>query len=658
MSELKQYLATPSFCENSFTIEINTVLDNFFGKVSGALGSATDFIGEIRETAGLITDITQGLAGQMTLFLEDSLVGFIDTGLAAVKSFFFGIYKANPLLALMQTKAFNGAALKPIQRLFNTFECLGGTIANSLFKTIEDMLVNAVKKGIVNPVACALEDFVGGLTNQITSTINSALDSVLAPINKLFGLIPNFGAFNIGKQLSKFNDAFRIAGNVLKCIQPGKAGGGKCPPAKVYTLNIGPVKPKSEQEQKTIFENAFSKGQKAVSGVNDRLSKFEQNIGTWGIFGSEDGEARDPIECNTGNVFECGPPRIEFFGGDGEGAAGDVILGNFIENFVEEIQDVDGINRELNSPFFRLEEPIEGKRVLDTLSYYTGSIIGVNITYPGRGYTEEPIVSLVDNCDQGYGAFGRATIDKDPNSPTFGQVTGVIITSQGENYPVGERLEAYVQEIIVENGGVNYTEDDTIEDFEICGLDENGTITKVCVNDKAYTKLPDLKVKTVTGTGAILKAVMTSKPRQTGVINVIDCITPRGNIVGYVNGKPYNGPFHIHPTTGVKMVGSAHTTSAHSTIYNTPQDSLGSVGASSGTNVGSTQAKLSSIQQLVQESETQQSTNNMNTYTDPVDEASNDTPPPSSPPPSSPPPSAPPSSPPPSSGGGGYGGGY
>ena len=76
---------------------------------------------------------------------------------------------------------------------------------------------------------------------------------------------------------------------------------------------------------------------------------------------------------------------------------------------------------------------------------------------PGRGYTEEPIVSLVDNCDQGYGAFGRATIDKDPNSPTFGQVTSVIITSQGENYPVGERLEAYVEEIIVENGGVNST---------------------------------------------------------------------------------------------------------------------------------------------------------------------------------------------------------
>ena len=70
--------------------------------------------------------------------------------------------------------------------------------------------------------------------------------------------------------------------------------------------------------------------------------------------------------------------------------------------------------------------------------------------------------------------------------------------------------------------------------------------------------------------------------------------------------------------------------------------------------MGSTQASLRSIQDLIKESETTTSTNDMNTYSDPIDEASNDTPPPSSPPPSSPPPSSPPSS----SGGGGYGGGY
>ena len=647
MSGYVQLPAIPSLCENSTIGEISSVLNNFFGKISGAVGSANDFVDEIRETAGLITDITQGLSGQMTLFLEDKLVGFIENGLAGVKSFFFSIYKTNPALALLQTKAFNGAALKPIQRLFNTFGCLGATIANSMFKTIEDMLVNAVKKGIVNPVVCAVEDFVGALTNQITNTVNSALDGLISPINKLFGLIPNFSGFSILDRLNGFigqaNNAFSIAGSILKCVEPGKPGGPTiCPTVTEYELNRGAKPPKSEQEQATIFEKAFGKGQKAMSGVNDKLSKFEQNIGTWGIFGSEDGEARDPIECNTGNVFECGPPRLEFFGGDGQGAAGDIILGNFVENFVEEIQDVEGINEQVGSDLIRITEPFEARSVLRT-----ASIIGVDITYPGEGYTEEPFVSLVDNCDQGYGAYGRATIDKDPNSPTFGQVTGVIITSQGENYPAGEIEDAFVEEIVVQNGGIGYSEDDTIEDFEICGLDENGTITKVCTNDKVYRELPNLNINTITGTGAILKPIMTRKRRQTGVINVIDCITPKGNIVGYVNGKPYNGPFHVHPTTGQKMVGVAHTTSAHASIYNTPQESLGS-GRSVGSNLGSSKINLRSIQQLVQESETTQSTDNMNTYSDPVDEA-DDTTPPSSPPPSSP---SPPSS---GSSGGGYG---
>ena len=57
-----------------------------------------------------------------------------------------------------------------------------------------------------------------------------------------------------------------------------------------------------------------------------------------------------------------------------------------------------------------------------------------------------------------------------------------------------------------------------------------------------------------------------------------------------------------------------------------------------------------SIGQLITESESQQMTDNMTTYSDPVDDAGDTTPPPSSPP-SSPPPSSPPSS-----GGGGYGG--
>ena len=121
----------------------------------------------------------------------------------------------------------------------------------------------------------------------------------------------------------------------------------------------------------------------------------------------------------------------------------------------EEIQDVEGINQELGGGLIGITEPIPGDKVLKEVSFFTGRIRGVDITYPGRGDTEEPLVGCVDHCELGYGAFGRAKIDKDPNSPTFGQVTGVVITSPGENYPAGDQDDVFVEEIEVQEGGQN-----------------------------------------------------------------------------------------------------------------------------------------------------------------------------------------------------------
>ena len=361
--------------------------------------------------------------------------------------------------------------------------------------------------------------------------------------------------------------------------------------------------------------------------------------------------------CNTGNIFDCGLPRVKFFGGGGEGGVGSLILGNFIEEVEKKVSETEyaRVNKDGKTEYVKV-----GGGVIEEVKK-TAGIIGVDITYPGEGYTSEPFVRFEDNCDKGFGAYGRATIDKDPNSPTFGQITGVLMISEGLNYPADAPEDAFVEKIVVEDGGTGYKLTDEIEDFEICGVDDNGKITKVCTNDKAYRTTPAMQIKSTTGTGAILTPVMTRKRRLTGVINVIDCITPRNNIVGYVDGKEYNGPFHLHPDRGVKMVGAAHTSSAHAVIYNTPQESLRS-GGTPRSNVGSTRINLRSIPQLIKESEAQTETSStetttpsMDTYSDPVDESQNNTPPPS--PPSSPPPSSPPPSPPPSSGssGGGYG---
>jgi len=625
--------------------KIEGPLNRFLNKASKGLGEAFDAVSEIDTAVSEISDAMSGLTSKMSNLLQNKLGEFVNSGLTAAKDFIFNKFSFNPLAAIAQNKAFSNAMKGPVEGLMGAFGCLGSTIKKALKGTIKNLLTNMLKNGFINPLECAVEDFIGAMTAKVSSMMDSIVGPLIGPINSMFSIIgKGFGSVK-GFLAKGLNILTKVQG-LLNC----KDSGTECTIQNEYTLHGGSKKPNSGAKSQRKITKAINK--MADKLQNDEgtglVGKMNKQIKNWNGVERVD-ENGDPFtpDCNTGNIFDCGLPRIEFFGGGGEGAVGDVILGNFVnelDNAIDatEITDMQGNTTTIGAKT-------------------TGSIIGVDMLFPGEGYTEEPIVSFVDNCDKGYGAYGRATIDKDPNSPTFGQITGILMISEGENYPTGEIGDAYVDRIVVEKGGSGYTLDDKIEDFEICGIDANGSITKVCTNDKPYRSLPSMNIQGQ-GSGAVLTPVMTRKPRKTGVINVIDCITPRGNIVGYVNGKEYNGPFHVMPN-GLKMTGLEHS-DRDTIIYGTPQESLRS-GGSPSSNVGSTRIGLRSIQALVQESEstqaeaeTPQTTENTDLYSDPVDEAGGTTPPPSSPPPSSPPPSSPPPSSPPSSGGGGYGGGY
>ena len=653
--------------------KIEGPLNRFLNKASKGLGEAFDAVSEIDTAVSEISDAMSGLTSKMSNLLQNKLGEFVNSGLTAAKDFIFNKFSFNPLAAIAQNKAFSNAMKGPVEGLMGAFGCLGSTIKKALKGTIKNLLTNMLKNGFINPLECAVEDFIGAMTAKVSSMMDSIVGPLIGPINSMFSIIgKGFGSVK-GFLAKGLNILTKVQG-LLNC----KDSGSECTLQNEYTLHGGSKKPNSGAKSKNKIAKAIDRmgdklqnedGTGLVGRMNDkiknwdgvkRIDQFEvQRLlnefkeknpkATEDEIKAEKERIEDSLpeftpDCNTGNIFDCGLPRIEFFGGGGEGAAGDVILGNFVNQLDTDLSTTTFTNLAgEQEQFGSLKEELQT----------TGSIIGVDMTFPGEGYTSEPIVSFVDNCDKGYGAYGRATIDKDPNSPTFGQITGILMISEGENYPTGEISDAFVDRIVVENGGSGYTLEDEIEDFEVCGIDENGAITKVCTNDKPYQSLPSLNVNSLTGSGAILTPVMTRKPRKTGVINVIDCITPRGNIVGYVNGKEYNGPFHVMPN-GLKMTGLEHS-DRDTIIYGTPQESLRS-GGSPASNVGSTRIGLRSIQALVQESEstqseTPQTTENTDLYSDPVDEAG-DTPP-SSPPPSSPPPSSPPSS-----GGGGYGGGY
>ena len=118
--------------------------------------------------------------------------------------------------------------------------------------------------------------------------------------------------------------------------------------------------------------------------------------------------------------------------------------------------------------------PIMGKIIdkFDTNNIFsgikkTGSIVGVKITNPGSGYTTEPVITLQDNCNQGYGAYGRAHIDHNPKSPTYGQVIDVTILSTGTNYPAEDEDPLFIDRVIIEDPGRGYADDDTLDNFDL-----------------------------------------------------------------------------------------------------------------------------------------------------------------------------------------------
>ena len=407
--------------------KIQKSLTKFLNGASGKLGSAYDTISGLNTAVGEISESMSSLTTSMSSLLEDKLSDFVSTGLMAAKNYIFNTI-TNPLAAIAQNNAFLTSAFKPIGSLFGAFGCLGSTIQKALKNTIKNLLTNMISKGLINPLECAVEDFIGTLTNKISGLMDGIIGPLVEPINKLFSIIgSSFGSIKnvLGKGLNIVN---KLNG-LLNC----KDSGAKCHEVESWTLNKGSSKPDSTKKKQNFITKSIDAGTKKIDNINDKLDDAIGNIDVPRI-DPITGEEME-VTCNGGNVLDCGLPRVEFFGGGGEGAVGDVILGNFVNELDNAIDATEITDKQGNTTTIGAKT--------------TGSIIGVDIKYAGEGYTSEPIVSFVDNCDKGYGAYGRATIDKDPNSPTFGQITSIIMISEGENYPTGEIGDAYVDSCLL-----------------------------------------------------------------------------------------------------------------------------------------------------------------------------------------------------------------
>lgn len=412
-----------------------------------------------------------------------------------------------------KTDIFNQAPAQLAQKnLQNTIFCNFEKIIDQLKDYLSKSLENMIGQVLDVPI-CGVENFMSDMFGQLNNIIDTNLGGLFTQLNNIQG-------GGIALPSETFSKAIKFANiitNVLDCD------------------NLDCAKPMTFSSKNGISESIEDNFSEIISkaGLKSKLNSFIDTVD-----GMIEADPSAP-NCDT-NVLKCGPPRVDFLGGDGQGASGSAIVNAL------------------------------------------GNIIGVAINGPGFGFKQPPILSFYDSCDKGFGAGGYPVMGEvtDPNGDKSLGVTGVVITSPGQDYlPNTTETDldgnvkdvvpdpnanydgetSYVTEldgVVVQNTGFGYNDNDTVtvENGSITGTDiqsinpgqaevnlkvEDGFIigAEVVNGGFGFTDLPDLTINSDTGVGARLLPVLkftkvddasqlANLPQvsQDAVVTVISCI--------------------------------------------------------------------------------------------------------------------------------------
>ena len=477
---------------------------------------------EISKISDALKDFTRQINNFQKLNTTDVFVNPVYGGIVDIKS-----------EIQLTTNRIHNSMTKLVRRgrswvIQETLDKMSTTLADKIPKPNQAPTAEAMS-ALTNTIFCNFEKIQDGLLDYLFQSLENMLGQVLdVPIcgienfmSDMFGQINNILDTTLGDMFSQLNN-----------IQ----GGGIALPSATFTKAIkfaNIITNVLDCDRQNCPENTSYSPKNGVSKVGgDSFGNISDLMGlsslTNPLLDALDGAIpATPTrpDCST-NVLKCGPPRVDFIGGGGTGASGNAIV-----------------------------------NVL-------GRVIGVSITEPGLGYSDIPLVSFVDSCENGYGAGGFPIMSD-------GGVIAVVMTSSGQEYlpnTTETDIDGNVKEIVpdpnanydgevsyvtsldrvvVENTGFDYNDNDTASviggtvggddvtkpgQAEIELITEDGFITgaNVVNGGFGFTSLPRIRINSDTGAGAKLRPVLKftrvddasqlAQVTQDAVVTVISCI--------------------------------------------------------------------------------------------------------------------------------------
>jgi len=397
------------------------------------------------------------------------------------------------------------------------------TLSDVIFCNIEkimDALNDYLVKSLENMIGQVLDVPVCGVENFLGDMFGQFNNILDSTLGDMFSQMNSLTGGNMPLPSKTISKAIRFANILTNILECDVIN---CPEPTTFSSKNGIRKSVDD-----IFDNILDK-----AGLN-----AIQNLAAT-LDGAIAAEPSAP-DCNT-NVLKCGPPNVNFIGGGGQGASGSAIVNAL------------------------------------------GNIIGVAINGPGFGFTQPPLLSFVDGCDNGSGAGGYPMLGTvlDPNgNPTTG-ITNVVITNPGTgylptttetdmdgnvtqvipdpdgNYDGEQNYVTSLDDVVVDNTGFGYDDNDTVTvdgggtgdgtgDGTGAGTGAGGAEVELEITDGlitganvvnggfGFTDLPDLTINSDTGLGARLIPVLKftkvddasqlAQISQDAVVTVISCI--------------------------------------------------------------------------------------------------------------------------------------
>ena len=538
----------------------------------------------------------------------------IKDGLISKLTFAFSTFLGN--LNLINPLEFitDEATKLAFQKILDTIFC----IFEKLFEDMASFLTNIFKTlvgNVVNGPLCAAEQFVSGMFSKVFEFLESSLDTILSGLDWLVG-----GFSDVQGVL---RDVSSLATSILNFIG---CDGKKCktPSKWVSTLN-GTLVSASNNWQSQL--DSISVFDDIALDLREFGNDAEESIGDF--FGSDEFVNAD---YNGQRLTDVLSNVDKLTGGDSAGQL-DRGLGS-IESAIA-TSTLFGNNSIFNACNSRRDNPVSQSDLIPMPLGYVydkeippeilifsqtgsaasavpvvgsdGSIISVDVTNGGSNYTPNTTAVLVDNTNRGTGATLNPIV-KD------GSVESIIVVRPGGGYTPGgpgvgiTNPVGIITGIYINRPGIGYSDTDTglIDgeySFDIVTT-PNGSIVDTNIGSivQQFGFLPDITINTNTGKGASLSPILTYRSQSNlaetdgrsssltsnlaetdgrsssltsnliGIVNVIDCVGNNDQVVGYVNGVPYSGPYHIM-SNGLKMTGETHSAS-DLIIYDTIEESL------------------------------------------------------------------------------------